>query len=233
MLLQAIAVYCALSGYAATTNQLFILIVSLPRSTGGFAFGPQQIGALQNVAAVALMFTNFCCYTRLTSRFGYVRCFKIGWALSTTGNLLFPLYGLLADPDVGVWRYVPLAFMQFCLSVGGGMMFPTAFAFINRASAGLDRGAVNGWANSFGALCRAILPPAASWLLTAGHQMNGTWGRYFPVYINCFVGTLLLAVSLPGLRKIDGGAAHQVSTAVAACVPSSSGGTGTEPFLEG
>eukprot|EP00930_Biecheleria_cincta_P081879 TRINITY_DN7130_c0_g1_i1.p1 TRINITY_DN7130_c0_g1~~TRINITY_DN7130_c0_g1_i1.p1 ORF type:complete len:128 (-),score=15.90 TRINITY_DN7130_c0_g1_i1:264-647(-) len=93
--------------------------------------------------------------------------------------------------------------MQFFLAVGGGMMYPTAFAFINRASEGLDKGAVNGWANSSGALCRALFPPAAAALLTWGNQSDLPMGRYLALYINGFVGTACMAVALPGLRKVD------------------------------
>eukprot|EP00442_Polarella_glacialis_P027117 CAMPEP_0115102832 /NCGR_PEP_ID=MMETSP0227-20121206/34162_1 /TAXON_ID=89957 /ORGANISM="Polarella glacialis, Strain CCMP 1383" /LENGTH=439 /DNA_ID=CAMNT_0002499049 /DNA_START=51 /DNA_END=1368 /DNA_ORIENTATION=- len=140
-LLQVIMAYCVLSGFGAAGNQVFILIVSLPRDVDGFAFGPREIGALQNVAAVALMLTQCVIYPKATKRFGFLRVFMFGWVCQNVGYLLFPVYGLFADPKFHVWRYVP----QAALALGGGCMYPTAFAFINRAAAGQDRGAVNGW----------------------------------------------------------------------------------------
>ncbi|CAL1162538.1 unnamed protein product, partial [Cladocopium goreaui] len=50
---------------------------------------------------------------------------------------------LFYDKDkYGMWRFVPLGCMQFIYTASTFMMFPTAFAFINRAGEGLDRGAV-------------------------------------------------------------------------------------------
>lgn len=54
-----------------------------------------------------------------------------------------------------MWRFVPLGCMQFIYTASTFMMFPTAFAFINRAldalgsSATLMMGAVRGYCMSF------------------------------------------------------------------------------------
>eukprot|EP00931_Biecheleriopsis_adriatica_P096725 TRINITY_DN70410_c0_g1_i1.p1 TRINITY_DN70410_c0_g1~~TRINITY_DN70410_c0_g1_i1.p1 ORF type:complete len:560 (+),score=31.04 TRINITY_DN70410_c0_g1_i1:158-1681(+) len=211
-LTHVIIAFCALSGYTSANAQLFVLIVSFPCSTGGFGFGPQQIGALQTVAAAALMISNICVYPRATKRFGFLQCFLVGWCVNNLATLLFPVYGLFADPDkYGFWRYVPLACMQIFLAISGNMMFPTSFAFINRAAEGHDRGTVNGWANSAGALCRAFFPPAASFVLTIGSESRMAMGRYLPLFVNSLVSTLLLLVSIPGLRKIDQQKARQVN----------------------
>lgn len=49
-----------------------------------------------------------------------------------------------------------------------GLCFPTSFVLINRASEGMDKGVVNGWSNSCGALVRALWPPLTAWMLGAG-----------------------------------------------------------------
>eukprot|EP00929_Paragymnodinium_shiwhaense_P055084 TRINITY_DN27625_c0_g1_i2.p1 TRINITY_DN27625_c0_g1~~TRINITY_DN27625_c0_g1_i2.p1 ORF type:complete len:580 (-),score=65.08 TRINITY_DN27625_c0_g1_i2:513-2252(-) len=204
VLIQAMIALCGLSGCTAANTQLFAVITSYPRNVDGFAFGPREIGALQNVAAVSLLFTQCVLYPSLTKRFGFLRCFVCGWSLNVVANLLFPVYGLFADPDkYGFFRYVPLGAMQFMMAVGGGMCFPTAFVFINRASVGMERGAVNGWANSAGALCRAFFPPAAGFLLAVGSQSDKPMGRYLATYVNMFVGSVCIAICYPGLRQLD------------------------------
>ncbi|CAK0911076.1 unnamed protein product, partial [Prorocentrum cordatum] len=52
VLIQVIAAYCAIGGFASANGQMFVLIVSIPASSGGFGLGPATIGLLQNVAAV-------------------------------------------------------------------------------------------------------------------------------------------------------------------------------------
>eukprot|EP00933_Yihiella_yeosuensis_P074742 TRINITY_DN8377_c0_g3_i1.p1 TRINITY_DN8377_c0_g3~~TRINITY_DN8377_c0_g3_i1.p1 ORF type:complete len:568 (-),score=62.44 TRINITY_DN8377_c0_g3_i1:178-1848(-) len=203
-LFQVLMAYCTLSGFTAAGNQLFILLVCLPRSADGWALKPSEIGILQNIGAAALLLTQTCFYPRWTKRFGFYKVFCCGWILMLSSYLLFPVYGLFADPSIyGFWRFVPLGCMQFVLATAGGMVFPTAFAFINRAAAGMDRGAVNGWSNSTGALCRASFPPFSAWLLTMGMKTGHPWGRYLPIYLNGFVSCVALIFALPGLRKID------------------------------
>lgn len=108
--------------------------------------------------------------------------------------------------------------MQFTYTASTGMMFPTAFAFINRAAEGWNRGQVNGWANSSGALCRAAFPPASAVLLTlsAGAAVEssssgvspcarlglatrgwGPLGRYVPLYIVSLIAAICVAAWCP------------------------------------
>lgn len=203
-LLQVMLAYCVLAGCTTANTQLFVLIVSYPRSEDGFALGPQQIGILQNVAAVGVLVTQLVLYKPLTQRMGLWRTFALGWSLYVVAFGFLPFFGLFADPEVyGIWRYAGLAVMQLVAAMASGLCYPTAFTFINRASQGMDKGAVNGWASSSGALCRAVFPPAAGWLLSVGAQSSLPDGKYMAVHINLFVGSVAMLCALPGLRKAD------------------------------
>jgi len=209
-LIRCIAAYCAIGGYASAGNQLFILLVTVPQSSGGFGLRPSEIGALQNVAACSLLLTQLVFYPKVTRRFGFLRTFLFGWMLNVIGYCLFPVYAIFADAETyGFFRYVPLAFMQLLLAAGGGCMFPTAFTFINRASEGLQKGAVNGWANSAGAMCRALFPPSAAVLFTLGSKSGLPLGRYLPLFLNACVGSIVLAFALPGLRVVNESSARK------------------------
>ena len=204
-LAQVVVCYCAINGWITAAGQLFILIVSFPQAMDGLALGPRQIGALQNVAAAAVLVDQLLFYQLATARVGLFWSFILGWTLFTIAHLIvFPVCGIWADSEsFGSWRYVPLALMQFLQGLGMDLMYTTAYTFINRASADNARGAVNGWADSSAALCRAISPPCAAFLLTWGNGANAHWGRYISVYVNCIVGTLLVAIALPGMYEIS------------------------------
>jgi len=217
-LIQTIATYCALSGTTAAQNQLLISLVSLEKSAEGFEFGPRDIGFLQNIGAVGLLSSQLFLYPKLTKKFGFLNVFLCGFCMAHIAYGLFPIYGIFYDADkYGLWRFVPLGLMQFVYTAGTGMMFPTAFAFINRAAEGLNRGAVNGWANSSGALCRAAFPPASGLLLSMS-QSWGIMGRYLPLYIVSMIGAACIAISLPGLRVINQRSARGVAPATARTV---------------
>ena len=204
VLVQVVICYCALSGWSAAAEQLYLLIVSFPRSVDGFDLDPMQIGALQNVAAASLVVNQLFFYKLVTQHLGLFRSFVLGWTLSMTASLLLPVCGIWADPEsFGFWRYVPLILTRILKGVGAGMVYPVCFTFVNRASAGRARGAVNGWVNSSGALCRAIYSVGAAFLLTWGNGMNEHWGRYVSVYANCLLATVFIMVALPGVHKAD------------------------------
>mmetsp|Transcript_22964 Transcript_22964/g.50595 ORF Transcript_22964/g.50595 Transcript_22964/m.50595 type:complete len:545 (-) Transcript_22964:268-1902(-) len=201
-LVQVIAAYCAVAGYTSGALQLFVVIIALPQSVHGFSLGPAQIGALQNVSAVTLMIWQLFIYGPLVTRFGYLRVFLFGWILGALAYGLFPVYDIWYSQDYGLERYAPLCVMQMLVAVAGGCCFPTVFTLVNRAATGLARGSVNGWANSSGALCRALLPPAVSLVLTWGNSINPYWGRYLAIYINILVSTAVVGFALPGIRKV-------------------------------
>eukprot|EP00441_Pelagodinium_beii_P025431 CAMPEP_0197663186 /NCGR_PEP_ID=MMETSP1338-20131121/56424_1 /TAXON_ID=43686 ORGANISM="Pelagodinium beii, Strain RCC1491" /NCGR_SAMPLE_ID=MMETSP1338 /ASSEMBLY_ACC=CAM_ASM_000754 /LENGTH=501 /DNA_ID=CAMNT_0043241431 /DNA_START=62 /DNA_END=1567 /DNA_ORIENTATION=+ len=210
-LIRCIAAYCAIGGCSACSSQLFILLVTVPQASGGFGLRPSEIGALQNVAALGLLLTQLVLYPKLTKRFGFLRIFLCGWMLNVVGYCLFPVYAIFADPEkYGFFRFVPLAFMQLVIAMGGGFMFPTAFAFINRASVGLERGKVNGVANSAGAMCRALLPPTAAVLFTLGSRSGLPLGRYMPIFVNFLAGSVVLAFAIPGLRLVNESSARKL-----------------------
>ncbi|CAE7672756.1 ZIFL2 [Symbiodinium pilosum] len=215
--IQIMITYCGLSGCVAAQNQLMILLVSYDRSADGFEFGPRDIGIIQNIGAVGLLMSQLLLYPTLTKKLGFLNTFVIGFCLSNLAYGLFPVYGLFADPVAyGSWRYLPLGLCQFFYTAGTGMCYPTAFAFINRASEGLSRGAVNGWANSSGALCRAVFPPAAAVLLGQCNRL-GPYGRYIPFYVMTVIAVLSFAVSWSGLRKIDQTSVRTVTSQPAGC----------------
>ncbi|CAJ1339180.1 unnamed protein product [Effrenium voratum] len=212
VLIQMIISYCGLSGTTAAQNQMLILLVSYQKEAGGFEFGPRDIGLIQNIGALGLLSSQLLLYPKITKNFGFLKTFLFGFCLAHLSYGLFPIYGIFADPDkYGAWRYVPMGGMQFFYTIGTGCMYPTAFAFINRAAEGLNRGAVNGWTNSVGAMCRGAFPPLFAVLLSVSNRW-GPMGKYVPLYIITLVGVACVAVSMPGLRIINERTARTVTS---------------------
>jgi len=201
-LFQVIAALCAVSSFFSGATQLLILLLTMPQSMHGYALGPKEIGVLQNFSAAVLLVWQLFLYGPLVKRFGLTAVFCFGWACTVLAQGLFPVYNIWYSEDNGLWRFVPLCFMQALTSIGGGSCYPTAFALINRAAAGLPRGTVNGWSSSGTGLCRTLIPPAVSLLLTWGQYINRGWGRYVSVYIVILSTTFVAVFALPGIRKV-------------------------------
>lgn len=201
-LLRAMAAYALCVGYIISTVQNIILLYQIPVGEHGFGLSPGTLGILQNCAAVGLLVTQLCFYPRLVQLKGYRWCIWLG----LTGVLLvtvpMPLFGLLYDPKkFAVVRMVPLVLMMMTQQAAFGFCTPTTTVWINRFSEGLDRGEVNGWANSLAALCRALAPMLVGNLQAFGATSTWEGARYLALYtislLAVAVGVLLLPV-LPG-----------------------------------
>jgi len=126
----------------------------------------------------------------------------LGFVLNSLAYGLYPVYARVADPlKHGLWRFVVLGLAEFVGMIGTFLLFSSVFVFVNRASEGLNRATVNGWANSGRALSRAIAPFFASQLLQAA-EVLGPFGRYLSFYIMTACLGLCFAISWTGLRKL-------------------------------
>ena len=201
--LQVMLAYWSMSGCVAAMRQLLILVLSFGREVDGFDFGPHQLGMLQNIGAVALILCQSFVYAPLTKKLGFLATYLIGFVLLNLSFSFLPIIGLFADPGrYGLLRWIPLGAAMFCFTGAAGLTFPTAFAFINRAAAGPNRGAINGYTAAGGALSRGCFPPLAAVLLGQCSRLGG-FGRYVPFYAATVVMGLGLAISWPGMRKME------------------------------
>jgi hypothetical protein len=195
-----IACYGLVVGYIIATTQTFVLLVQIPRSSGGFGLAPSQVALLQNCAAGGLLLTQLLLYPWLVQKKGYRWCITAGLVVVMMVVFPFPLYGLMADPATfGAWRMLPLAFLMFVQQSAFGFCTPTCTVWVNRFAAGLDRGSINGWTNSFAALCRALSPAVCSALLSLGLRSGLPFGRYLPVYVTALAGVTILLLSRSAL----------------------------------
>merc|ERR1712129_314023 len=106
--------------------------------------------------------------------FGAHLCYTAGIILTVLLTIPLPATGLVADPaKFGMWRLVPVAAWQGLSQVGFSIAFPTMFILVNRECSPYNRGAVNGWQNSFSAFCRGILPFLSAGLVSVGCKMEG------------------------------------------------------------
>jgi len=199
---RAIASYGFAVGYVISTVQNIILLYQTPLSEGGFGLGPERLGMLQNFAALGLLVTQLCLYPKLVKLKGYRWCVVLGLSAVLLVTLPMPLYGLLHDPaQFGAWRMVPLVLMMVVQQAAFGFCTPTTTVWINRFAEGMDRGEVNGWANSFAALCRAIAPMAVGFLQGIGSSMKWQGGRYLALYVISLLAIAISVLLLPVLPK--------------------------------
>eukprot|EP00930_Biecheleria_cincta_P023980 TRINITY_DN1722_c0_g1_i3.p1 TRINITY_DN1722_c0_g1~~TRINITY_DN1722_c0_g1_i3.p1 ORF type:complete len:692 (+),score=129.77 TRINITY_DN1722_c0_g1_i3:172-2247(+) len=201
--LRAMAAYALCVGYVISTVQNIVLLYQIPLSQHGFGLSPGTLGMLQNCAAMGLLVTQLIFYPRLVQLKGYRWCIWLGLSGVLIVTVPMPLYGLLYDPKkFAEVRMVPLVLMMVTQQAAFGFCTPTTMVWINRFSEGMDRGEVNGWANSLAALCRALAPMLVGNLQAFGATWTWEGGRYLALYaislLAVAVGVLLLPV-LPGL----------------------------------
>ena len=200
--LQALLAFCALAGAVEAQNTLVILVWQYPESSDGFGFSPQQVSIVQVSGALGPALCHLTFFQKLAKRVGFVQVLVLGFVLNSLAYNLYPVYGLFVDPTkYGLWRYLILGVAEFVGMMGTFLLFSAVFVFLNRASEGLNRATVNGWANSGRALSRAISPLFASELL----NVFAEWplGRYMPFHITTVCLALCIAISWTGLRKLN------------------------------
>jgi len=178
------------SGYTSGRLQSFVLVMSLPQSMNGLALGPRDFAYLQVAAGVVILITQLFVYKPLLRILGPHLCLTAGVILTVLLTIPLPATGLVADPDrFGMWRLVPVSAWQGLSQFGFSTAFPTLFILVNRECSPHNRGAVNGWQNSFSALCRGIFPFLSAELVSIGCKMEGpplhlAGGRYLSFFVN-------------------------------------------------
>jgi len=200
--LQAILAFCALTGAVEAQNTLVILLWQYPVSSGGFGFSPQQVSIVQISGGLGPILCHLTFFQKLAKKLGLLNVLVLGFVLNSLAYGLYPVYARVADPlKHGLWRFVVLGLAEFVGMIGTFLLFSSVFVFVNRASEGLNRATVNGWANSGRALSRAIAPFFASQLLQAA-EVLGPFGCYLSFYIMTACLGLCFAISWTGLRKL-------------------------------
>jgi hypothetical protein len=182
-----------LNGYTAGRLQAFVLITSLPRSLDGFAFRPEDLGAIQMVTGVAVMATQMFLFRPVVRRYGPQWSFVGGLAHTVAMTLPFAAYGVFAAESYGAWGYVVMGGWQAICNIGFTISFPVCFVMLNRACEDHNRGTINGWANSLSALSRGLAPLAAGGLVAFGlrlEEQHFAGARYIGIY-----SPLLLALT--------------------------------------
>jgi len=181
---------------------LVILLWQYPVSSGGFGFSPQQVSIVQISGGLGPILCHLTFFQKLAKKLGLLNVLVLGFVLNSLAYGLYPVYARVADPlKHGLWRFVVLGLAEFVGMIGTFLLFSSVFVFVNRASEGLNRATVNGWANSGRALSRAIAPFFASQLLQAA-EVLGPFGRYLSFYIMTACLGLCFAISWTGLRKL-------------------------------
>jgi len=180
--------------------QNVMLICQIPVSAQGFGLGPSSLGLLQNCAAAGLLLAQLVLYPRLVKARGFRWCTAAGVLAVLASTLPMPLYALMSDPErFGMLRLLPLALMMVIQQTGFGFLTTTTTVFVNRFGEGLDLGEVNGWTNSFAALCRALAPIVVGNLQSWGSTWSWRGGRYLALYSTSLLAIAICALFLPVL----------------------------------
>ncbi|CAJ1336716.1 unnamed protein product [Effrenium voratum] len=200
--LQAILAFCGLAGAVEAQNTLVVLLWQYPHSQGGFGFSPQQVSVVQVSGGLGPIVCHLTFLQKLVRKLGFLKVLGLGFLINSCSYSLYPVYALFADPaNYGLWRYVILGLAEFVGMSGTFLLFSSVFVFMNRASEGLNRATVNGWANSSRALSRAISPLVATQLLQTFSALP--LGGYVPFYIITACLGIFFALAWTGLRKLN------------------------------
>jgi len=199
--LQVILAFCGITGAVEAQNTLVVLLWQYPQSSHGFGFSPQQVSLVQVSGGLGPVLCHLTLLHPLVKKLGFLKVLVLGFLINSISYNLYPVYSLYADPKYGVWRYIILGLAEFVGMIGTFMMFSAIFVFMNRASVGLNRATVNGWANSGRALSRAMSPLFATMLMRVAEALPH--GIHIPFYVTTGCLALCLAISWTGLRHLD------------------------------
>ena len=179
--LQVILAFCGITGAVEAQNTLVVLLWQYPQSLHGFGFSPQQVSLVQVSGGLGPVLCHLTFLHPLVKKLGFLKVLLLGFLINSISYNLYPVYSLCADPKYGVWRYIILGLAEFVGMIGTFMMFSAVFVFMNRASVGLNRATVNGWANSGRAMSRAMSPLFATTLMRAAEALPH--GIHMPFYV--------------------------------------------------
>ena len=158
--LQAILAFSGLAGAVEARNTLLVLLWQYPVSEGGFGFSPQQVSIILVSGGFGPILCHLAFFQKL-AKLGFLKILVLGLLLNGLVYGLYPVYGLFANHSLAV-RFAILGLAEFLGMIGTFLLFSAVFVFVNRASQGLNRATVNGWANSGRAFSRAVAPLLAS-----------------------------------------------------------------------
>lgn len=199
---QAMLSFCGLAGAVEAQNTILVLLWQYPIASGGFGFNPQQVSLVQISGSVGPILCHLKFFRSLVKNLGFLKVLLLGFLINSACYGLYPFYGLFAAEKYAVWRYVILCLAELIGMTGTFLLFSAVFVFMNRASEGLNRATVNGWANSGRALSRAVSPLIASQILNAT-ATAGPIGRYIPLCVTSGSLALCVAISWTGLQKLN------------------------------
>ena len=203
--LQTMLTFCGLAGAIEAQNTILVLVWQYAQASGGFGLTTQGVSMVLVSGGLGPILCHLAQFNPLfnpTYRLGMLKTFVLGFAINSLIYGLYPVYGLVAPEKYGLWRYVVLGLAEFIGMIGTFFLFTSAFVFMNRASEGLNRATVNGWANSGRALSRAVAPLVASQLFQA---IPADWplARYLPFYVTSASLALCLVLSWTGLSQLS------------------------------
>jgi len=193
---------CVRVGSAASLAQMFVVVVSIPVDRGGFGLGPQEIGTIQSVSAVGLIFTHFFIGPYLSHNYGGFFSCMTGFIVYISIYAIFPLYGgFFNQALLGAWRYLPLLILRLISSSGSALF--SLYGFINHASANYDASSVDAWVQILCQLTKGVCSILTGVLSSSfgEKQDSSAYSQYFGIHVIVLISVLAMWFASSGLRQ--------------------------------
>jgi len=190
------ALYALVSFFRLMLDEVFALWSPQSQSVGGLEFESNQIGIIYAVAGVTGLIAQFFFFPFAIKKLGPLYLYRSAVFVLAIVMALLPLSNLLVHLNSwSLWFFlcVNVTFQAFCNTC----MFVSITLLVNNSSPLSAMGAVNGFAQTWGSLLRAIAPTVGSYVL-AWSLTNGQGfplNHYFTFFFIAFFGLICVALA--------------------------------------
>lgn len=172
---------------------------------GGLGFSSTDIGIMLSIGCIIGMLFQMLVYPRIANKWGILKSFQIGGIFTLPGFLLLPYTSLLSllltsnkhlQTNALAWILLMIAILF--IQVGAELQFVSIMISISNSAVPELMGTVNGLAQTFVALTRAVAPVVGSsllsWSLTNGLPFPFTY--QFPFFVLVILAIIILLISM-------------------------------------
>ncbi|KAJ1916715.1 hypothetical protein IWQ60_008013 [Tieghemiomyces parasiticus] len=206
---KVVAGYFGLSLLAGMMDEMYPVWSATTPDLGGLGFSVRELGLTLSFSSFVVLYVQIFVYPKVQPLLGSIRCFRIGIlsfavvgqvlpALTTLERILHPLPDDGTVPPLSPVTWVILIVALIVRVIAGTLTFTSVNLLVNNSVA--DRqvlGTVNGFAQSMGALARALGPLTAGivWSWSLLHDYPFPFDYHFIFLLITLVGFATYAVS--------------------------------------
>jgi len=168
-------------------DEVFALWAPQDQSIGGLQFLPPDIGILYAIGGSSGLLSQFFIFPRLIAYLGPLRLYRYATVLFAILICTVPLGNLMIDPNNtwAIWLFLSINFILQAFA--GNSVFVSITLLINNSAPLQSMGTVNGFAQTWSSLLKALSPTVGSYILS--WSLNNNLGPPLNFYFTfLFIG---------------------------------------------